>query len=66
MLICTETRRTCDFPGGGGVWTPDPHSGSAYLLLSSFNFTLGRIAPSFKWAELVLGRVELQPFISKT
>ena len=29
MLICIETHRTCDFPGGGGFGPPiptlDPH-----------------------------------------
>ena len=30
MLISIETNITCDFPGGGGVRTPYPPSGSAY------------------------------------
>ena len=29
MLICIETHRTCDFPGGGGS-DPYPPSGSAH------------------------------------
>ena len=32
FAIPTETYRTCDFPGGGGVWTSCPHSGSAHVI----------------------------------
>ena len=62
MLICIETRKTCDYPEGSRPPIPplDRHIGRCLLL----NFTLGRLALSFKWIELVLSRVELQPFIS--
>ena len=33
MLICIDTHKTCDFPGGGGgVRTPYPPYGSAYTV----------------------------------
>ena len=62
LIFCIETCQTCDFPEGSRPPIPplDRHIGRCLLL----NFTLGRLAPSFKWTELVLGRVELLPFIS--
>ena len=30
MLISIETHKACDFPGGGGVQTPYPASGSTH------------------------------------
>ena len=41
-LFPIETHITCDFPGGGGVWTPCPPSGIAlvgfYLPFVSFQY----------------------------
>ena len=39
MLISIETLITCNFPGGGGVRTPYPPSGSAHTI-SQLIFTI--------------------------
>ena len=40
MLISIEPHITCDFPGGGGVHTPYPPSGSAHELIAYADFGL--------------------------
>ena len=52
MLISTETHitTTCDFPGGGGVWTPypplDPHVGNVAFWHESVGLLLSLETPN--------------------
>ena len=40
MLISIETHITCAFPGGGGVRTPYPPSGSAHVQVEWLNLPM--------------------------